>query len=435
MRSGTPRLKSVMTVGLTFVLALAGVALPATGAQIPGLVKQKVKAKVQQEASTAIDTALNKATNGVKCVVSDAACIKKAKAAGKAVAVTDPSGKPVSTADSAAAIAAATGAPAPAGAGQTAAAQAPTAKPGEGVWANYDFVPGDRIIFFEDFASDNVGDFPRRFEFKGGNMEVVEWQGERYFGTNDGGGQFRIPLPEVLPDRFTVEFDYSAPGGQDLDLYFARGDGLNHVSFSPYASGVYGGDVTSGAESHQSLNNRFFRARIMADGHNVRVYMNQTRVANIPNANLGRANWIYVQLPPSGTNLIGNFTVAAGGKKLYDALAEQGRVATHGILFDTGSDQLRPESTPTLKQIGGMLTQHADLKLTIEGHTDNVGGDAANQALSEKRAAAVKQFLVSAYAIDAGRLTTKGLGASKPAGPNTTPEGRQNNRRVELVKM
>ena len=62
MRSGTPRLKSVMTVGLTFVLALAGVALPATGAQIPGLVKQKVKAKVQQEASTAIDTALNKAT-------------------------------------------------------------------------------------------------------------------------------------------------------------------------------------------------------------------------------------------------------------------------------------------------------------------------------------------------------------------------------------
>ena len=163
--------------------------------------------------------------------------------------------------------------------------------------------------------------------------------------------------------------------------------------------------------------------------------MNQTRVANIPNANLGRANWIYVQLPPSGTNLIGNFTVAAGGKKLYDALAEQGRVATHGILFDTGSDQLRPESTPTLKQIGDMLTQHADLKLTIEGHTDNVGGDAANQALSEKRAAAVKQYLVSAYSIEAGRLATKGFGASKPVSPNTTAEGRQNNRRVELVKM
>jgi len=82
-----------------------------------------------------------------------------------------------------------------------------------------------------------------------------------------------------------------------------------------------------------------------------------------------------------------------------------------------------------------MLTQHPDLKLTIEGHTDNVGGDAANQTLSEKRAAAVKQYLVSAYSIDAGRLATKGFGASKPASPNTTPEGRQNNRRVELVKM
>ena len=116
-------------------------------------------------------------------------------------------------------------------------------------------------------------------------------------------------------------------------------------------------------------------------------------------------------------------------------MAEQGRVATHGILFDFGSDQLRPESTPTLKEIGGMLTGHPDLKLTIEGHTDNVGGDAANQALSEKRAAAVKQYLVSTYAIDAGRLTTKGFGASKPVSPNASAEGRQNNRRVELVKM
>ena len=426
MRSGTPRLKSVMTVGLTFVLALAGVALPATGAQIPGLVKQKVKAKVQQEASTAIDTALNKATNGVRCVVGDAACIKKAKAAGKAVAVTDASGKPVSSADSAAAIAAVTGAPAP--------AQAPTAKPGEGVWANYDFVPGDRIIFFEDFKNDNVGDFPRRFEFKGGNMEVVEWQGGRYLRAT-GEGRFVIPLPEILPDRFTIEFDYSGWQGQDLDLHFAKGDGLNYVAINPYKSGVYGGDVTSAGETHQSLDGRFLHARIMADGRYIKVYINQTRVANLPNGNLGRANWIWVSFPPSDTKLLGNITVAAGGKKLYDALAEQGRVATHGILFDTGSDQLRPESTPTLKQIGDMLTQHADLKLTIEGHTDNVGGDAANQALSEKRAAAVKQYLVSAYSIEAGRLATKGFGASKPVSPNTTAEGRQNNRRVELVKM
>ena len=82
-----------------------------------------------------------------------------------------------------------------------------------------------------------------------------------------------------------------------------------------------------------------------------------------------------------------------------------------------------------------MLKAHADLKLMIEGHTDNVGAAAANQTLSEQRAAAVKQFLVSTYGIDAARLQTKGYGSSKPISPNTTPEGRQNNRRVELVKL
>ena len=95
----------------------------------------------------------------------------------------------------------------------------------------------------------------------------------------------------------------------------------------------------------------------------------------------------------------------------------------------------RPESTPTLREIGEMLKTHADLRLTIEGHTDDVGDAKANQSLSEARAAAVKAHLVKEYGIDAARLEAKGFGASKPAVPNTTAEGRQQNRRVELVKM
>ena len=124
----------------------------------------------------------------------------------------------------------------------------------------------------------------------------------------------------------------------------------------------------------------------------------------------------------------------AGGKKLYDALSESGRVATQGIYFDTGSDRIRPESTPTLKEIGTMLTEHGDLKLTIEGHTDNVGNAAANQDLSQRRAAAVKDYLVAKHGIDSSRINSAGLGDKKPAAPNATPEGRQQNRRVELVK-
>ena len=106
-----------------------------------------------------------------------------------------------------------------------------------------------------------------------------------------------------------------------------------------------------------------------------------------------------------------------------------------GIFFDTNSDRLRPESEPVLKQIGDMLAQHADVLVAIEGHTDNVGSAAANQALSEKRAAAVKAHLVAKYGVDAARVQAKGFGAAKPVAPNADEAGRQKNRRVELVKL
>jgi outer membrane protein OmpA-like peptidoglycan-associated protein len=102
--------------------------------------------------------------------------------------------------------------------------------------------------------------------------------------------------------------------------------------------------------------------------------------------------------------------IALGGKKLCDALSETGRVATLGICFDTGSDRIRPLSTPALKEIAAMPGEHADLKLLIEGHTDNVGAAAAD------------------------RLTVKGPGTIRPVSPDDTPEGRQNNRRVEPMK-
>jgi len=132
--------------------------------------------------------------------------------------------------------------------------------------------------------------------------------------------------------------------------------------------------------------------------------------------------------------MVGNIRVTTGNKSMYDALESAGRVATQGVYFDTGSDRIRPESSGTLKQIANMLSEHAGLKLTIEGHTDNVGDAASNQTLSEARARAVKETLVSVYGISADRLDAAGFGDSKPAGPNTTAEGRQNNRRVELVK-
>ena len=81
-----------------------------------------------------------------------------------------------------------------------------------------------------------------------------------------------------------------------------------------------------------------------------------------------------------------------------------------------------------------MLDEHRDLKLAIEGHTDDAGDAAANKTLSEERAAAVKAYLVARHHVEPSRLAAQGFGESKPAAPNSTAEGRQQNRRVELVK-
>ena len=175
----------------------------------------------------------------------------------------------------------------------------------------------------------------------------------------------------------------------------------------------------------------------MADGKYVKVYVNGVRVANVPNANIGRGKVVVVSVPGSDDEpgYLSNIRIAAGGKPLYDAIMADGRVATHGILFDTGSDRIRGESKPTLDMIGQMLNHHADLKLTIEGHTDNVGSATSNQTLSDKRAAAVRQFLI--VELSHRRLASRRARASaptKPAVSNDTPEGRQQNRRVELVK-
>ncbi|HET9011131.1 MAG TPA: OmpA family protein [Gemmatimonadaceae bacterium] len=368
--------------------------------------KRKVEERTEKRAGEATDAALDKA----ECKVPGTTCDDSEKSEGNAAAASADKGKSAKL------------------------------KPGQGAWKNYDFVPGDRVIFAEDFSDADVGDFPKRLTFKSGNIEVVEWSGARYLSTNTFGSRFSLPLPETLPERFTLELDYSAAGGNGMTIYFTdpdKGSDRTYVDMGTWSGGLRNGGIDAmGSPANQyGYKDAVFPVRIMADGKHVKVYMGETRVANVPNATLGRATRIWFVLPgrEERAAMIGNIRVAAGGKKLYDALSANGRVATQGILFDVGSDRIRPESTPTLKEITAMLKEHAGLKLSIEGHTDNVGDDDANEALSEQRAAAVKAYLVSQGIAD-GRLTSKGLGASKPVASNDRPEGRQQNRRVELVK-
>lgn len=97
--------------------------------------------------------------------------------------------------------------------------------------------------------------------------------------------------------------------------------------------------------------------------------------------------------------------------------------ATQGILFDVAKSDVKGESTPTLKEIAEVLKSHADLKVEIQGHTDNVGTAAANLKLSEGRANALKAVLTSDYGVSEEQITAKGYGSTKPVAPNTTVEG------------
>ena len=390
-------------------------------------VKRGAERAVEREAERRADAAV---TGAIECALGDTACADEAKAEGREVVYVDGNGSPVEAADAAGTVAAPEAAGAPT-----------TLRPGEGAWANYDFVPGERPLYVDDFSADRVGNFPRRLEFLGGSMEIVEWQGQRWI--RDGGdGEFYINLPETLPERFTMEFDLTG-SGNGMSIWFNgaenKWDSSSRIEIGTWFGRVkFGGDKEAQGELPIKTDEGMGTVRIMADGPYVKLFMNEKRVAQVPNADLGRSNRILMYLngwSADAPRMVGNIRVMAGGRELYDALNAVGRVATQGILFDTGSDVIKPESTPTLKEIGDMLKNHADLRLTIEGHTDDQGDAAANQSLSERRAAAVKAFLVQSYGIDAARLGSQGYGETKPAADNGTPEGRQQNRRVELVRL
>ena len=267
-------------------------------------------------------------------------------------------------------------------------------------------------------------------------------KGQNYLRTSNG-GEMTIMLPEVLPQRFTIEFLFHRRGGNGSGIWFHIGpDGKDlRLRCDQNNAGIYGyegpTDRSSRVRKRRAWGeNDIETCRLMVDGGYAKAYVNSTRVGQLNGLVFDRTNKIQVDLANANEDgmLLANIRVAAGGKTMFDGLSTNGRVVTQGIFFDISSDKIRGESTPTLQQIGDMLTQHPDLTITIEGHTDNTGTVAGNQTLSEKRAASVRQYLIDSYKIDPTRLKSAGFGSSKPAASNDTQEGRQNNRRVELVK-
>jgi outer membrane protein OmpA-like peptidoglycan-associated protein len=329
-----------------------------------------------------------------------------------------------------------------------AAAQASDAK----VWENYDFIPGSKVIFFTDFSEDKVGNFARGLKFKSGQADVVERDGVKVLRTT-GRSEFLIPVGKKLPERFTLEIDVVSPaeqiagydivaieGGPELE----RGDASAELNWHPEGVTIIGGGRDGEIKVPEAVAaaaaGNVVHIRMLMDGPYLKFFSNERRIYNIPEFPFRRDSVIRVSFRGGDeSNQVAYLTSIRVAESetdvLYDALTAKGRWATQGILFETGKSDLKPESRPVLKEIAETMKKYADLKILIEGHTDNVGAPASNLTLSDARAAAVKAALVSQFGIAADRMTTKGFGDTKPSVSNTTPAGRAQNRRVEIVRQ
>jgi outer membrane protein OmpA-like peptidoglycan-associated protein len=324
------------------------------------------------------------------------------------------------------------------------------------VWENYDFIPGSKVLFFTDFSEDRVGNFARGLKLKFGPVEVVERNGAKVLRAT-GRSEFLIPIGKKLPDKFTLEIDVIAPPPKDGEhdphamLTF---EGSEEETGAPDSASVVwmtstawiagGGQeyppssVTIPDNVRDGLRGNVAHLRVLMDGTYFKMFVNERRLYNLPELAFRRDPVIRVALNASEDEVVYLTSVRVAESEtdvLYDALTAKGRWATQGILFATGKAELQPESRPVLKEIAATLKEHGDLKILIEGHTDNVGSPASNLTLSDARAAAVKAALVADYGVDGGRITTKGFGDTKPSVPNTTASGRAQNRRVEIVKQ
>lgn len=314
------------------------------------------------------------------------------------------------------------------------------------LFTKYDFIPGDKVIFYDDMSGEEVGEFPSKWSLDDGVFEIAA-KGDRKWIMCTDKGTIRPKMKTTLPSRYTIELDIYSNGADESGHYYylyildpneqeIAQFNVKHGTSTNVS--LYDKDVAS-KELPAKLGKGVHTMRIMGTGTTMKCYLDNERVANVPEIEGFKPSSVKILCDPwqepQNPMLMGTIRIAEGGKSMRQQLDETGKIVTHGILFDSGSDVIKGESYKTLAEIGQLMTDDAALRLSIEGHTDSDGEEAYNQDLSQRRAESVRAYLVSKYQVDGARLESKGFGESKPIDANTTGEGKANNRRVELVKL
>ena len=334
------------------------------------------------------------------------------------------------------------------------------------VYSKFDYVPGDKVLFFDDFASDFIGDFPSRWNTNGsGEVVTINNDQQKWLKLLQGYGILYIPDISDLPEDYTIEFDLltrgmdqqtSSNAGLTVQLDSEPGfrDGSQYVwTFIPFgqygafdirvrnfAAGV-GSDINSGikADIRKAVLNKP-HISIAVNGQRFRMWINENKFVDIPRFIPEGGKMTTLKFNLNGLKdgkedlFITNLKVAEGGVDLRRELLSEGSVSTNGILFDSGSARIQPQSMGIIRQISQVLQQEPGLKLKIVGHTDADGDESSNMELSRKRAEAVRNSLISVYQIDAARLTSEGKGETDPVADNGSSDGKAQNRRVQFIK-
>nr|WP_299344129.1 OmpA family protein [Allomuricauda sp.] len=334
------------------------------------------------------------------------------------------------------------------------------------VYSKFDYVPGDKQLFFDDFGNDFIGDFPSKWNTNaGGEIVTLGDSPQKWLGLKSGYSIYYIPNAPQLPEEYTIEFDIAAVGidrntssTAQLQVMLSNdekfGVGSNYafseIPFCQYAAiGVTVENRINGKREIRSVVKADLRDEILDTPHvsiavnkqRFRLWINEVKYIDVPQLVANGAILNTLKFHVNGFKdgkeqvFISNVKIAEGGVDLRRKLIAEGKISTNGILFDSGSANIQPQSMGIIRQIYQVLQQDSSIKLKIVGHTDADGSEEANLNLSQKRAEAVKNALVSIYGADTGRLESEGKGESEPVGDNSSADGKAQNRRVEFIKI
>ena len=343
------------------------------------------------------------------------------------------------------------------------APQVPMAvSPSLAAYSKYDFVAGDKVILYEDFSQDAVGDFPALWTTDvAGEVNTLNIAPGNWFNLNSTEGTYWFMKDIDFPKNFIIEFDIVPKKGgaryaADLVLFGEsshsemdkNGDPGNcgiHITIAKTLWDTKGYKKGSNEKltGSSSLNlvqeEKVNHVIVWVQNRRVRIYHQGGKVLDMPTniyegSKFSRMCFKLYRGASSGSYL-SNIKITTAAPDTRNKLLAEGKLITYGIYFDVNKDVVKPESYGALKDIATILNEVPDVKVKIVGHTDSDGADAANLDLSKRRATSVKAELASSFGVNGDRLVTDGMGESQPVAPNDSPVNKALNRRVEFIKL